>query len=293
MTTDSRYVSGGPRVCPSCAERYQRCEFCGTLLPDFADCGECSLSARVRNYSYKPDPRFFGSGPVFLGWELEIIVPSERFNDAVNTASEQLGRLAYLKHDSSIQPLGFELVTHPMDYSFAMERFPWPLLAELGELGCESDARVGLHVHVSRAGFSSPAHIFRWAKFVYRNESHTVALARRRCNAYAGFSPTARARIKDSAKGDMHRFGLDRYQAINPLPRHTLEVRVFAGSLDPLHVRAALGFTAATVEYTRALRASDVLHHAGWEWPRFAVWVREHPEYAPLWAQMEDLACAC
>jgi hypothetical protein len=41
-----------------------------------------------------------------------------------------------------------------------------------------------------------------------------------------------RARAKDTAKGPQHALGLERYQAINPYPRNTLELRVFASSLD-------------------------------------------------------------
>ncbi|WP_280335035.1 hypothetical protein [Nocardia wallacei] len=244
-------------------------------------------------YDYKPNPLFFGTGPLYLGMELEIIVPRRVYGECTDLAGERLGSLAYLKADSSIRPLGFELVTHPMAYSYALERFPWHLLGELADLGCESDARVGLHVHASRAGFDSPAHIYRWAKLLYRNESQTVAVARRRSDRYAGFSAAARARIRDSAKGDLHRFGLDKYQAINPLPRHTLELRVFAGSLDPRVVQAALAFTTASIEYTRTLTSADVLHHGGWSWPRFTAWVHDRPEYAPLTAEWEDLACAC
>ncbi|MGF6886708.1 hypothetical protein ABIA39_004518 [Nocardia sp. GAS34] len=244
------------------------------------------------NYSYKPDPRFFGAGPLFLGMELEIVVPQECYQDCVEVVGDRVGSLVYLKRDSSIHPVGFELVSHPMDYRFAMQEFPWPLLGELAEMGCVSDEGVGLHVHASRAGFTSPAHIYRWAKLVYRNESDAVALARRR-SPYAEFWPDARARIKDSAKGDLCRFGPNRHHAINPHPRHTLELRVFAGSLQIQQVQAALAFTAASIEYTRGLTAADVVHRDGWAWSRFTDWVRERAEYAPLTAELEALACAC
>ncbi|WP_246011581.1 amidoligase family protein [Nocardia mexicana] len=293
-TDASRYVAGGLRACRVCADGFDACGECGTLLPEGVDCDGCRPDGRVWNYSYKPNPRFFGSGRhrLFLGAELEIIVPDDTYAECVDTVCDRVGRLAYLKRDASIEPRGFELVTHPMDYRFAIEEFPWPLLGELSDLGCQSDDRVGLHVHASRAGFSSPAHIYRWAKLVYRNESHTVALARRRSD-YAGFSPAARARVKDSAKGDLRRFGLDRFQAINPHPRHTLELRVFAGSLDPQRVQAALAFTAASIEYTRGLTTADVVRRDGWAWSRFTAWVDYHPEYAPLSAEMEALECAC
>ncbi|MEV6072054.1 hypothetical protein AB0L82_36410 [Nocardia sp. NPDC052001] len=291
-TAESRYVSGGTRVCSRCVPRYASCEHCGTLLPRYTDCDSCDAGGRIWNYNYKPDPRFFGTGPVFLGLELEIVVPEHHYQLGAQTVTDHVRELAYLKHDSSIEPLGFELVTHPMDYGFAIEHFPWPLLEQLSALGCYSDHTVGIHVHLSRAGFDSPAHIYRWAKLIYRNESHTVALARRR-SPFAQFSATARERVKHTAKDDVRRFGLNRYQAINPHPRASLELRVFAGSLDRQQVQAALAFAAATVEYTRGLDSAAVIQHSGWDWHRFTAWVRQHPEYAPLQAELEALTCAC
>ncbi|WP_327139068.1 amidoligase family protein [Nocardia sp. NBC_01327] len=290
-TADSRYVSGGFRVCSRCAQNYRSCADCGTLLPEHTDCDSCDSGGRVWNYNYKPDPRFFGHGPVFLGLELEIVVPSHNYQACASTVSDHVRDLAYLKYDSSIEPLGFELVTHPMDYRFAMEQFPWHLLERLRNLGCRSDQNVGIHVHVSRDGFDSAAHIYRWAKLIYRNETQTVALARRR-STYAEFSTTARERVKHTAKNDMHRYGLNRYQAINPHPRHSLELRIFAGSLDLQHVQAALAFAAATVEYTRTLTSTDVIRQHGWDWDQFTAWVTQREQYAPLAAEMEALACA-
>ncbi len=288
----TRYVSGGRRVCQGCAAGFAACEDCGTLLPDYTACDACHSGPEVWNYSYKPDPRFYGTGPLYLGMELEIIVPQRHRHEAVSAVADAVGRLAYLKNDSSIEPSGFELVTHPMDFPFAMREFPWPLLGELSALGCSSDRRVGLHVHASRAGFCSPAHIYRWATFLYRNEIAVTELAGRR-SRYARFSPQARTRIKDTAKGHPHGNDVDRYQAVNPHPRHTLEVRVFAGSLNPVRVQAALSFVAATVEYTRGLTAHDITAHHGWDWPRFTDWVHAHPDYPALAQRLGEVSLAC
>ncbi len=287
----SRYVSGGQRVCRRCADGFRSCTECDTLLRAGRACDPCARPDRVWNYSYKPDPRFHGDGPLFLGLELEIIVPEHSYAECVALASEELGGLGYLKQDSSIRPTGFELVTHPMSFGYALERFPWLLLEALAERGCETDSTVGLHVHASRAGFASPAHIYRWLKLLYRNESAVARLARRRSH-YAPFDVLARAKARDTAKSHQHALGLDRYQAINPYPRHTLELRVFASSLDVQCVQAALAFTAASIHYTRDLRVTDVRAGA-WEWARFAAWAAAQPAYRPLIAEMEDLACAC
>ncbi|MGW1742067.1 hypothetical protein ACWCPQ_25055 [Nocardia sp. NPDC001965] len=292
FSISSRYLSGGFRACTRCAQtRYTECPRCETLLRANGSCDLCAYPQRVRAYSYKPDPRFHGDGPLYLGLELEVIVPQNRYNDAVAAATTRLGRLGYLKNDSSIHPTGFEIVSHPLSYQYAVDEFPWILLSELDELGCWTDDTVGLHVHASRAGFDSPAHVYRWMKLLYRNEDAVSILARRR-SRYAPFDRAARARARDTVKDHKHAAGLDRYQAINPHPRHTLELRVFASSLDLGQVHAALAFTAASIDYTRHLRIPDIRAGA-WEWPRFAAWAANRPEYAPLAAEMEALACAC
>lgn len=287
----TRYVSGGSRVCPGCESHYNPCPACATLVRPGAACDPCGNPGRVWSYSYKPDPRFHGEGPLHLGMELEVIVPDWRYSQAVTETTDALGGLGYLKQDSSIQPCGFEIVTHPMSWQHALDHFPWELLDQLAELGCRTDDSVGLHVHASRAGFDNPAHIYRWLKLLYRNESEVTTLARRSSH-YAMFDGTGRAGAGATAKGKHRALRLGRYQAINPNPRTTLEVRVFASSLSAQSVQAALAFTAASVEYTRAIRVADVREGA-WEWNRFAAWVARHPDYQPLTAEMRELACAC
>ncbi|MFE9324032.1 hypothetical protein ACIHDR_41645 [Nocardia sp. NPDC052278] len=290
-------VDGGDEVCSYCRnENYHYCEDCYTLIPlsdnRCEDCYDDRRSHRlVHDYDYRPEPLFHGEGSLFLGMELELITPHSQFDDAVELAVADLGDLGYLKEDSSISPCGFELVTHPMSWEYARTRFPWQLLNKLRLLGCRTDATVGIHVHVSRAGFSSPAHIYRWLKFVYRNESQVTTLARRRSPEWAEFSPQARSRAAEFAKGSTAGWG--RYQAINVYPAHTFEVRVFASSLYPRQVKAALAFAAASVEYTRTLTAAQVARRRGWEWSAFTAWLTTRPQYADLLTELEVLRCAC
>ncbi|TDQ00613.1 hypothetical protein [Labedaea rhizosphaerae] len=242
----------------------------------------------IYSYSYKPLPQFHGEGPLYLGLELEINCLRDRVSQCANTAVEALGSLGYLKEDGSIS-LGFELVTHPMSYEWAIQNFPWKLLTALQDLGCDGED-VGLHVHVSREGFDSTAHRYRWLKFIYRNENPVCRIARRRSGEWASFRPADRANARSYAKGLK---GDARYRAINTLPDKTYEMRVFASSLDPREVQAALALAAASVEYTRRLTVADVHRRSGWSWASFLAWTAAHPEYQPLNEEWADLACAC
>ncbi|WIV52955.1 hypothetical protein [Amycolatopsis nalaikhensis] len=86
---------------------------------------------------------------------------------------------------------------------------------------------------------------------------------------------------------------LGRSSAINTQPEDTFELRVFASSLDIRHVQAALAFADASVAYTRDLTIPDTTTRGVWTWGAFTQWLRTRPQYAPLTAELEDLACAC
>ncbi|HZD16278.1 MAG TPA: hypothetical protein VE196_14380, partial [Pseudonocardiaceae bacterium] len=291
-----RATAAGGVVCQECARScYWRCDGCEELIDSGDYCESCEseydhygdsdAGGLIRDYGYKPEPDFHGGGPLFLGMELEINTPWSRVECCAEIACEYLGDLGYLKEDCSIDR-GFEIVTHPMSYAWAMQRFPWAMLTRLAREGCSGED-TGLHVHISREAFHGPAHVYRWMKLLYRNTDQVITVARRR-SRWAAFTDTARRNIKNYAKGAWS----ERYQAINTQNAHTFELRIFASSLHAQQVQAALGLAAASVEYTRALSVPDIAA-GGWDWLVFTAWLGEHPEYSPLCQEMEDLACAC
>jgi hypothetical protein len=235
--------------------------------------------------------------------ELEIEVGDGRdLSDYADRVQDLMGPAVYLQKDSSIN-YGMEITTHPMSYNWAMTSFPWDVLETLSDEGCSTHAEVGLHVHVSRSAFSGECHLYRWLKFVYRNERQVSRLARRGHSRWASFDPAHRSAVKHMLKSEdvrrgYDRFGhtlpyaaMERYQAINPLNPETLEIRVFASSLRSSEVKAALAFAAATVEYTRELDANKIIGSNGWGWSTFVEWLRQHDEYRPLTDELEALSC--
>jgi len=290
------------KVCGHCADtHFWECADCDNLISggdycrscdrscDCGNCYECGYSDSddlIHDYDYKPAPIFHGEGTTFLGLELEINANSRRADAEI--ATDHLGDMAYLKADSSID-YGFEVVTHPMSYDWAMANFPWKMLDALQEAGCDAGGNTGLHVHISRAGFTGPAHIFRWMKFLYRNQDMVIAVARRNSYVFAEFDTEDRERVKEFAKGGRS----ERYRAINTQNEHTFELRVFASSLNTQQVKAALGLAAASVEFTRQLTTAHIVHHGGWQWSAFTTWLGDEPQYAPLKAELEVLECAC
>lgn len=284
-----RDVSGvSGRFCYSCVSSgsFNQCE-CGDWWdPESVDyCCESTTSAHIRYYSYKPQITLYGDGPVFYGMEVEICTTN--LVKEASIAANGFGDLVCLKEDSSISNGGFEIVTQPMSYEWARENFSWQTFTDLAKAGSYADDSTGIHVHVSRAGFTNPLHDHRWFLFVHRSKRQMQALARRESSRWAAFNREDRRRAKDIMIKKER--SSDRYVAINTQNRDTYEVRIFASSVDPKQIQAAMGLVAASVEYTRQLTARTIIRDNGWAWSSFVAWVEKNDIYAPLLEEMRRL----
>lgn len=242
-------------LCERCYERsYTRCTECDRIilnsvayLDDNQDeyCEDCwnELSAQrvIHEYSYKPAPIFYGSGPRYLGVELEI---DDGGND--NYAANHILGVAngmaehlYIKSDGSLD-CGMELVTHPMSLDYHMTYMPWrDVLDEAKHLGYLSHkARTcGLHVHISRNAFGDTeleqeCTIAKLLYFVEKFWPELLRFSRRtetQINRWA-----ARYGMKLSPKEVMdcakHPYA-GRYMAVNLTNYSTVEIRIFRGTL--------------------------------------------------------------
>lgn len=279
------------RHCSGC------CDYCQGYLSesdyddndDDYDNGDEYRRPVIYGHGDGPPLVFHGEGPAFLGMELEVNIPDDMDQRPYGRKIQDLlGDAFWLQEDGSIS-YGFEITTHPMSYDWIMENFPWDVLSVMKDDGCYVSRSVGIHVHVSRRAFRTECHMYRWMKFIYRNASQVQRLARRRDSEWASFDPQYRASVARYIKGDSN--GDTRYQAINPTKSDTLEVRVFASSLDPNEVKAALAFVASTVDYTRDLDANKIIKAHGWAWSSYVDWLRDRPEYRPILAELEHLLC--
>ena len=242
----------------------------------------------MNSWGFRPRFEFHGEGKLFLGMELEVET-GRSLGTCLDVVRQHLedNNLVYLKSDGSIN-CGFEMVTHPMAFDWALENFPWELLDSLSTHGAYTNDQVGLHVHVNRSGFITPTHTYKWLKFIYRNQRKVTRLARRSGSNWAAFDPDDRANIKRYCKGDQSPV---RYRAVNTQNDNTFEIRVFQSSLDPHEVKAALAFADASVRYTEQLSTNDILNRGGWDWSTFYAWLEDKPQYISLRAELENLAC--
>lgn len=249
-------------VCISCYENsYTRCEDCNNIIHhddanydgDTPYCDDCYSKLEdkpIHTYDYKPEPIFYGSGNLYYGVELEIDKGGE-YNDnaeilldTANADSEHI----YCKHDGSINN-GFEVVSHPMTLDYHTNQMHW---LDVFNKAAQMDYRshntdtCGLHIHVNRAAFGSNHDeqedvISRIVYFVENHWNELVKFSRRtegNLNHWAsryGISTTAKDTYK---KAKDKRLG--RYVAVNLENYHTVEFRIFRGTLRYKTFLAAL-----------------------------------------------------
>lgn len=331
---NSRYVNGYGTYCEVCADNYTFwCESCEETYSDNdssyevadigvywcegccqsnanwcdscdhytrSECEDCG-GGQVHQYSYKPNPIFYGEdkNKLHFGIELEMEIRDGELVDSSEYIMEMMGDFVYLKEDSSINSggyKGFEMVSHPatLDY-FTDNKNLWTTLDYLRRVHTARswDAKsCGLHIHISRAGFKGGAHTHRFLSLIYKNSDKIMKLGGR-SSTYAKFSDVYKYDEYDRPYFTLaHKVAhpsnsmTERYSAVNTQNEHTLELRFFRGTMNPSGVLSAIQLAHATVEYTRDLTLSDVKMGAlSWEW--FADWIQaNNGRYPELYMRM-------
>jgi hypothetical protein len=280
--------------CTDCLDRGAYwCEDCDEYNSDGCDrCVDDGAGRLVHDYSYRPDAIFHSTDKnerLYFGLEIEVEAGSRRVEAATYAQQLEVLDLAYLKHDGSLED-GFEIVTHPMSHGFFKQEAS-ELWTVLEQLRTNSQYRVkswdtrtcGLHIHISRTGFSGGAHMHRFLNLVYSNPDFYSTLAGRTSDQWAKFTDIYQREYKRDENGErifnldngyeittkrtfMHKLqpdrNSDRYSAVNTNNRETLEMRIFRGTVNGETIKAQLDLAHASVEYTRTLTVQDVAQGA-------------------------------
>ena len=290
--------------CDDCDESYHNDYPCDCRESDTVE-GKCCRGYRssgtIHDYSCKPAPNFKGTSKhgMYLGFELEVEFNTGTGTPASEYASRNLNGTAYLKHDGSITN-GFEIVTHPHTHHEYRENSTllWNTIEKLRNdyhgRSWDTDT-CGLHIHLSRDGFSSGAHLHRFIAFVYHNAPHMMKFAGRksrfaRFNDVYTFDEYDRPVFSIKHKvGNPDRYSSERYSAVNTQNSKTIELRFFRGTMKTSGVLSALDLAQAMVEYTRELRLDDVkLGALSWEW--FADYVvSNNGLYPDLYSRLDKI----
>lgn len=251
-------------LCRHCYENYYtRCENCDALLHvdnayRYDDCDYCSEcyheleheSSAIKEYSYKPEPVFYGDNSRYFGVELEIDIggrDSDHASKLLEVANEE-NEVIYIKSDGSLHD-GLEIVSHPMTLDYHTDKMDWEaVLKKALLLGYRSHqtSTCGLHIHVNRSSLGETHEeqdevISRILYFVEQHWNELLKFSRRsesamnRWAARYGYETSPKAILDKAKKGD---YG--RYAAVNLCNYHTIEFRMFRGTLKLNTFLAAL-----------------------------------------------------
>ena len=308
-------------LCQSCYDRYYAtCDRCGHILPledlhleddDQNLCYDCYRHQRSRysinDYSYKPDPIFYGSDTLFMGVELEIDEGGESDNQArklLELANADCERI-YCKHDGSLND-GFEMVSHPMTLEYHLKSMPWAAVLEKArqlDYRSHQAKTCGLHVHVNRTAFGDniceQEEVI--ARILFFFEKHWEELLKFSRRSYRQMEQWANRygykdspmEILDHAKKGFRGF---RYSAVNLTNANTIEFRLFRGTLRYNSFIAALQLidricaVAICLNDEELKRLSWSTFVAGCEqYPELVVYLRERRLYVndPVQADQE------
>lgn len=263
------------RVCGKCGDGYQRCHHgCGSYFDVKAYNHECpcQIGHNFKNYikEHNADVLSYYEADKYademFGIEIEAGTLNKnraKFNAIAGETIELVGNNAILKYDSSIDWVnkqeqvdndykGFEVVTRPMVYKnalrflreFCKNRHPLLRSWEVGTCG--------LHIHVSKACLSS-FEIGKILLFINNkgNRKFIKMIAKREDKRFAKFL-TKKIMDYKNMSPDCH------YEAINTSKKHTIEFRIFRGTLNSKTVVSYLQFVKSVIEFVRVTSLEDL-----------------------------------
>jgi hypothetical protein len=274
------YDNGIMQLCDSCrSDNYTECDDCDILVrdDDIEDdlCPSCrehqeGEKGTLHSWNHRPKLNFCGEGNRFLGVELEVRNPHASY-DEQSVLIKDIVRgeeTHYCKEDSSIGG-GFEIVSHPATLEKHLNTFGWDDI--IGK--CKAEAykshtggKCGLHVHVSREAFGDNEDeqdkiLGRLLFFFSKFSSELAKLSRRdseRLNEWASFTRTN----ADNAEYDVKSLkSSGRYYAINLSNKHTVEFRLWRGTLKYNTFVATLQITDALVDIGLNETLYDIDYH--------------------------------
>lgn len=249
--TDMKTVDCDKVWCSSCVDADTR--FCKVCKGFVTRC--LCQNERIFNHSFKPAPRWRHldneKDRHYIGLEIEIEKPS----------FEHLGvsEIGYYKRDGSIGDRGenaAEFVSHPFTYEYYKAKGR-DILKDLLEQHIKAGGRsyqtdtCGTHVHISRSILSGDVHLNKLLEFSHNNADLFMLLSRRRKKQLLDRWANSRFNISRAALVKNKGMGVAKYQAINVLPKNTIEFRIFRGTLDIEGIDLYLQTVFSMIEFTR------------------------------------------
>ena len=214
-------------------------------------------SNNLHDYYYKPDAKFKkltneSENNLYLGVELQVGLASSS-SKVSEFCNNHAGSIFYFKRDGSIAGHGCEIVTYPCTLAFHKSaNSNWDKLFEdLRVCGFKSGAQAntGIHVHINRS-YLTTIQIKKMDLFVNLYKDLFMKLARRGESSYARYSNKTLRSWGHST--------YSRYAAINLQNEHTVQFRIFNGSIKKEDLFSSLQLVHALVYFTKEITYSEL-----------------------------------
>lgn len=273
-------------ICNGCSRHYSMCEDCGAIVHDdylyFCEadnreyCESCYNEHNytyVNEYSYKPEPIFLGYSDenLYLGVELEV----DCGNNRKRTTKEIYDCFedVYMKYDGSLSNNGFEIVSHPATIEYHTNSLGWGRIMDIckeNDYRSHDTSTCGLHVHLSREflGIDETEQELNIAKLIILFDrwwdEYIVPFSRRNIDAITHWAckPSIECMSTDTedeifSKVKNYKAG-GRYKSINLENEHTIEFRLFRGTLNFNTFIASLQFVVSITRFVKGIKLNDI-----------------------------------
>ena len=250
--------------CKKCLSdiKYFNCQSCGSfyLYERYGKNNRCvscinSHLTQVRNYSYKPVPRFFKKQNIiddelYFGVQLQMgqVQNYQTVNDFV---AEYSNSFFYMKKDTSIPVYGCEIVTQPATMSKHIDSRYWKTMLNVAkQYGFNADnEKCGIHIHISRNFFTNYeiakldcfVNTYSFFKKIARRQSHYSEYLNKPCDSWG-------SQISN------------RKCALNLSNSNTVQMRIFKGTLQHEYIMAYIQFCHAISVFIKSIQMDEILN---------------------------------
>ena len=221
----------------------------------------------IRNYGYKPTPKFFGTKAPFFGIELELDKGGYNNSRAFKITGGHHDKL-YCKYDGSLND-GFEIVTHPLNYTHHRELWRDICKKAINEgYHSHNTSTCGLHVHVHKSYIGRSIqdidnNINKILFFFENNQGFIVNFCRRSQGGYCDRYYLNNNINLDDQKKDLLKRAKNSHRGrsinLNNLNYSgTLEFRCFKGTLKYNTILATLQFLKILIKTVKKWDLKDI-----------------------------------
>ena len=285
-TGTESYESTNGTICEEARDNYYcRCENCNILHEnycihyiediDMLYCDECyddfKSTKVIKDYhdnedSYQDNKKStleddFNNEQLYFGIELEV--ESGYSNADTNLMATELYNMnsdfVYEEDGSIIN--GFEIISYPFTFKYMEKTLAQELFKMLNALKrnkYEASERCGYHIHVSREGIRNEVDFVCLFEYFKDELFELSKRSEIRFNQWSKWYINSKNFIRNDVK-----YALDdcmsRYRAVNDDNYHTMEVRIFSGTLDFYELMARFELVYNFVQWANDHKINDKL----------------------------------